>query len=319
MSKNKSVITVTMAPTLERLCKVPRIVLGGDHAPATAKISAGGPGLFVAKALGVLEASLGDSALVVGLVGGCSGDRIAEELARSSVKAELVRIRGESPALLSFFDENAALSTRFLEPCPEVGDDELDELLDLLRRLAPGFKVACLCGPLLPGAPRDFYARLVSLFRAYGVKAIMDATGDCLKASLGQKPAAVMLGLGALSELAGFVVSTVNEAIDAAGSLVARGVGLAAVFMGGRGALILNRLEAVLAEFSASAPFKFNGPGDSFLAALAWSMAMESDIEEMARAAVAASAAAALSPQPGIFSLANYKAIAPKVAVTRLA
>jgi 1-phosphofructokinase family hexose kinase len=304
-----------MNPALEKHYLVPRLAPGGRSEAQRAESFAGGGGPAVARTL----SALGADYLLAAVLGGQNGSLIEEELEKTGARAALVRSESDSPLRISVFDQHSSLKTVISEPGIIDSDEETEEIMALLRRAAAGAKVACLSGPPAKGAPKDVYARLVALFRAHGVKTVVDAPAETLEASLWQKPHAIKPNLEELSFLAKEQVSEVNQVIDAAGRLVARGVGLAAVSMGARGALLINRREAVWVAPPKLAKVALSGCGYSLSGALAFAMALEMSLEDTARIAVAASAASALTPAPGGFKMAHFEAISREVSITRLA
>ena len=150
-------------PSVDRLVEVDAVTVGTIHRPAFALAVPGGKGLNAARA----AVALGARATVVAIVGGRSGDWIAERLAELGVDASLVRdaTGGETRTCLSVLDRSTGRLTEFYESGVAVGPATWTAFEDAVAaELAPGDVSAVVCsGSLPPGSPADGYARIVRL------------------------------------------------------------------------------------------------------------------------------------------------------------
>jgi tagatose 6-phosphate kinase len=308
------IATVTMNASLDKEYRVGRLEPGGSVVVDEVRFSAGGRGLNVARAL----VALGAEVLALGVVGGRNGALIREDLDRSGIGHDFTESRAESRCRLSIADESTGRRTELVEPGPELEAEAMEDLRTRFRAAAGNCRVVAVSGGLPPGAPMEFYRGLASVGRSSGAAVILDTGGAALKAALSARPDVIKPNLDELRQMVGRPISGREDILEAAGRLVAGGVGLAVVSMGPAGALFYSReeiLEAVPPKVE-EAPA---GCGDCLVAGLALAISEGRSLEDSARLAVAVSAAGAMAPRRGGFDAAKVDEVLPQVAVTRLA
>ena len=172
------IVTVTLNPALDLTYAVDALVPHGTHRVITVAERPGGKGLNVAR---VLQA-LGEPVLATGLLGGATGDRVAQLLAAEGVRSSFVRIGGETRRTVAVVDR--ADATGFWEPGPTVTPGEWSLFVAEFRELLGPATVVTLSGSLPPGVPIDAYASLIALATAVNVPTVLDTSGPALRAGL---------------------------------------------------------------------------------------------------------------------------------------
>ena len=301
--------TVTLNLALDVTYRVDSLVVGGSHRVTEIRQRAGGKGVNVAR----VAATLGHQVLALGFVGGLTGEIVAAELFDAGLTALLTPIAGETRRTVAIVNDADGDATIFNEPGPSVSADEWRAFHDRMPWARLGV-LAC-SGSLPPGLPADAYAELAVRARHHDVLSVIDAGGDALAAAA-RAGAVVRSNAAELREALGNDVP-VGEG---ARQLVDSGATAAVITDGARGMVAASKLgswRALPVEQVAGNP---TGAGDACTAVVAAAIAgsPEPDWPEVLKAAVAASAAAVLTPVAGDIDLAAYRRWQPQVVVQSL-
>jgi 1-phosphofructokinase len=184
-------------------------------------------------------------------------------LLADAVPITAVPVRGATRVNVSLVEPDGTV-TKVNEPGPQLGPDDVDAILAAASAAAgPGWIVGC--GSLPPGAPVDFYARLVALATP-GRRIAVDTSGDALGAAVCAGAALVKPNTAELEELVGRPLSTIGDVITAAREVVQRGCGSGLVSLGPDGALLVDAYTASHAEASVEDVINTVGAGDALLA-----------------------------------------------------
>ncbi|GAA2794258.1 1-phosphofructokinase family hexose kinase [Kribbella solani] len=297
--------TVTLNLALDVTYEVDELVVGGSHRVDRTRQRAGGKGVNVAR----VAATLGHQVLVLGFVGGVTGELVAEELFDAGLTALLTPIAGETRRTVAIINGSDGDATIFNEAGPTVSGDEWRAFLDRMPWGRLG--VLSCSGSLPPGLPADAYAELAVHARHHDVLSVIDTGGDALTAAA--RAGAVVRANA--SELRAAVGDA--EVEDGAAELVALGATAAVITDGPRGMVAASKKgvwRALPVETVRGNP---TGAGDACTAVVAAAVAesAEPDWTIVLKSAVAASAAAVLTPVAGDIDLGAYRRWQPQVSV----
>ena len=170
------ILTVTLNAAIDRTVAVPNFRLGRRHRAVESRTVAGGKGINVARALGLL----GHPVIATGFVGGPTGTRVLEQLRDEAILTDFTRIAGETRINLAVIDPTSGEQSEINERGPAVSPEEVVRFVRRLDYLAAGAKICVLAGTLPPGAADDLYARLVKDLRERGVLVVLDAEGESM-------------------------------------------------------------------------------------------------------------------------------------------
>jgi 1-phosphofructokinase/tagatose 6-phosphate kinase len=174
------ILTVTLNAAIDRTVAVPNFRQGHRHRAVESRTVAGGKGINVARALGLL----GRPVIATGLAGGATGARVLELLEEESVLTDFTRIRAETRTNLAVIDPTSNEQTEINERGPEVGAEEIERFFERLDYLARGARICVLAGSLPPGADPELYARLVKGLRERSIHSVLDAEGEAMLSGL---------------------------------------------------------------------------------------------------------------------------------------
>lgn len=300
--------TVTLNLALDVTYGVDELVVGGSHRVADIRQRAGGKGVNVAR----VAAALGHEVLALGFVGGVTGEIVAEELFDAGLTALLTPIRGETRRTVAIVNGADGDATIFNEAGPTVSADEWRAFHDRMPWARLGV-LAC-SGSVPPGLPADAYAEIAVRARHHNVLTVIDVGGEALIAAA-KAGAVVRSNAAELREALGEL--SVEEG---ARQLVTAGATAAVITDGARGMVAASNKgawRAMPVERVAGNP---TGAGDACTAVVAAAVAEspEPDWPEVLRSAVAASAAAVLTPVAGDIDVSAYRRWQPQVAVQSL-
>jgi 1-phosphofructokinase family hexose kinase len=253
------IVTLTPNPSIDRTLSIPVLERGGLIRATAARAEAGGKGVNVSRVL----AAQGYPSVAVVPLSAASGAVFVSLLGRVP-PVEPVSIAGDMRINISLVEADGTV-TKVNEPGPVLDEYEVDALLE--RAIATGSRADWLVasGSLPPGVPADFYARVARSLPSR-VRVAVDADGDALRACLGQPLALIKPNHAELERLVGRALATLGEVIEAAGEVVAAGIGSVLVSLGPDGAVLVDASGATHAEARIDDLQNTVGAGDALLA-----------------------------------------------------
>lgn len=190
---------VCLNPALDVTHHVPAVDWAGVNRPSAVHARPGGKGLNVARTL----RALGAEVLVMGLVGGTTGEAVTAELAALAVPAAFTWVRGETRRTFTVVDGRTGTAALFSEPGPRIAADGYAEFCDRYTSLLAGCGAVVMSGSLPPGLPPGTYAELIAMAAAAGVPVLLDAHGEALRLGAAAGPDIVKPNLAELEAFAG--------------------------------------------------------------------------------------------------------------------
>lgn len=273
------IVTVTPNPSIDRTIQIDRLDRGRMIRARAATSEAAGKGLNVSLALATEGV---DTSAVLPLA--ADSATVYLRLLADAVPITAVPIKGAARVNVSLVEPDGTV-TKVNEPGPQLGPDDVEAILAAASAIAgSGWVVGC--GSLPPGAPVDFYARLIAL-GSEDRRIAVDTSGEALGAAVCAGTALVKPNTAELEELVGRPLATIGDVIAAARELIERGAHAVLVSLGPDGALLVDARTASHAEASIDDVVNTVGAGDALLAgflaagggsdalgnAIAWSVA----------------------------------------------
>ena len=234
------VVTFTANPALDMQMVFDMPRLGELNRAQRVRYEASGKGLNVARALTYLE----HPAVAVAPLGGAFGDMIAEAVMGSGVNLRAitaaptrcnVKVIDLDGTLSEFNTAGETLDVVTWQACQDTIAHALTDTppSDAHR---PQQRYLVLSGSLPPGVDTDAYAALTQTWQAQGVRVVVDASGDALRAAYDARPWLLKPNQDELATL-GYPVTTLEQARAAAMTLQASGVANVIVTLGAQGAV----------------------------------------------------------------------------------
>lgn len=289
------VLAITPNPALDLTWHADRLIVGGSHRVAAARLRAGGKGVNVAR----VAQQQGTPAVVVTTAGGATGAELVQDVEASGIPHRIVSVAGDTRCTATIVDESSGDAMILLEPGVALTGPEWRALLEAAEAEAQDAAVLTVSGSLPPDPPASAMADFVAIARRRGIPSIVDSSGPALLAAAAAGAAVLKPNRAELAEATG-----IADPVAAARSLLGGGTGLVLVSLGGDGMLAVTSAPVVhharLPEVLAGNP---TGAGDAAVAAVACALARGvDDPDALLRTAVAWSAAAVLEPVAGSLS-----------------
>jgi 1-phosphofructokinase len=285
------IVTLTPNPSIDRAVFVDALRPGEVHRATSSRIDPGGKGVNVSRAL----AAQGADTVAILPIGGPEGRLLDGLLDTAGVAHESVPVSGGVRMNISVLEPDGT-TTKLNEPGPPLTDPEVAALLDMTleRSSSAGWVVGC--GSMPPGAPADLYAVLVRRVRERGGRVAIDSSGASFSAAVAATPHLIKPNHEELAELVGHPLPSLGDVHAAARDLVAHGIEVVAVSLGGDGALLVTADEVVHARASITTPLSTVGAGDCMLAGLLHGLSSGLPADAALAAAVTWGAAAVTLP-----------------------
>lgn len=311
------ILTVTLNAAVDKTYRVDHFTLDRVHRTGEFRVAAGGKGINVAR----VYHALGGEALATGFLGGYNGRYIARAARDEGIPTRIVRTAEESRVCIAIVDPAACTQTEVNEAGPHVRPTEVTALRRLFRRLLSEtpFEFVTLSGSIPPGVPDTIYAELIEIARRAGVRCVLDASGEPLRAGFAARPWMVKPNGYELAMLTGCSMSTVDERemLAQIRTLAGTGPEVVAVTLGSKGCLCV--AEGGAAAWRAVPPHiafvSAVGSGDSFLGAFLWALGQRWTLPEALRLAVGAGAANATVYGSGFCCAESIHALAARTCV----
>jgi len=283
------IYTLSLNPALDRELTVPAFTFDKVVRASTVRVDCGGKGFNVSRAL----AALGVESIALGFVGGATGERLTVGLAELGIHTDFAQVAGETRTNISIVTEDHAHYLKVNDPGPTITTAEQTALLQKIRALAQPGDWWVLAGSLPPGVPTTFYAEVIRLVQSAGAQAVLDTSGEPLRAGCAARPFLVKPNAAEASELTGTRVTSPEEAREAIGKIHPLGVQNVVISLGRAGALYSDGKNIWQAKPPAVDERNPIGAGDALVAGLVWGLSHDYSGPEVLRWGVACGAAAA--------------------------
>lgn len=261
-SRALEVLTVTLNPAIDRTVTIRDFAAGKVNRVEQYEDSAGGKGVNVAITL----ADAGNAVAVTGLLGRENATIFTDLFVRKGIADQFVRIAGRTRVGIKIIDPQQGQTTDINFPGPTPDPAALDAVQARLAEATAPWAV--LAGSLPPGVDPAIYRDMVSTLKAGGRRVVLDTSGAPLQAAIEAAPHIIKPNFHELETLVGTALPDRAAVIQAARVLLARGVELVVVSMGGDGALFLAAEQALIARPPAVEVRSTVGAGDAMVAGI---------------------------------------------------
>ncbi|WP_036037578.1 1-phosphofructokinase family hexose kinase [Bradyrhizobium yuanmingense] len=309
------IVTLTINPAVDISTSVKKMVPYTKMRCAEPQRDPGGGGINVARVL----QRLGLEATAVYPAGGSTGQTLTALVEREAVRSIVIPTSNDTREDITVFDETSREQFRLVFPGALLKELEWQQCLDTISRVSPQAAFVIASGSLPPGAPADFYGRVVRAAKG-AAKVIVDTSGASLKSALEAGVYLIKPNLREFQELTGISCADEPLLVEAGRRLLGRyRIEIIALSMGPGGALLLTRDIALRANGLPIEPVSVSGAGDSFLGAMVSSLANGDNLDTALRYGVAGGSAALLNPGTELCLGADVHRLAANVTITTIA
>lgn len=307
----RMIYTLTPNPSIDRSIMLPEIRFNSVLRSQRVRLDWGGKGFNVSRAL----AQFGIETVALAWVGGGAGKMLADGLQRLGIHTDFVWVDEETRTNTMIIEEQGDWHIKVNEPGPPISASDIQQLTAKAEAYAKKGDLWVLSGSLPPDVPATFYADLIRLFNARGVKVYFDASGDSLRYGCQAAPYLVKPNIPEASAIVGFAIEDEEDAKRAALPFLRMGVDNFALTMGSMGLLLANQSEMVYAVSPKIIAHNAAGSGDALMAALIYGQIQEMPLTELARWAVATGSASVETQGVSEFSLDRIQDLMPQIEV----
>jgi 1-phosphofructokinase family hexose kinase len=308
------ILSLTLNPAVDKTFFVRSFAPGEINRVASSQIDPGGKGINVSRVVH----RLGHATVAFGFLAGSLGGIVARALDDEGVAHRFCWVPGETRLDAIVVDETAGRSTKLYDRGPEIAQGRLAALLDDVRHWLPSCRVLVGAGSLPPGVPAGVYADLLQEASRVGVQTILDADGDTLRLGLAGKPSVIKPNVEEAEKLLGRRLPDLPAVAAAARELLPRGLRVAIISMGARGAVCATQ-DRVLHVIPPRVQSRSTvGSGDSLVAGLAIALATGADLVEGLRLGTAAGAATAMTAGTQLGTREDVERLLPSVEIRDL-
>lgn len=307
------ITTITFNPAIDKRYQVSEVSLGQVNRVDKLIYGAGGKGINCTRVI----SQLGYEVTATGFLGGFNGEFILHQLEKMKVNSCFTRIHGETRICIAVADSHEN-HTEFLEPGPTVQPDEYSNWLRSFDELLDITEAVTMSGSLPKGLAKDTYKQIITRANNKGVKCFLDTSGEALLHGVEAKPYFIKPNSDEISYITGKSANSIGELANAIKELLAKGVSVVTVSLGGEGSLTgyKNKLyKAVVPKIDAVNPV---GSGDSFTAGMAIATAKGMGIKDAIAFSSACGTANALEDKTGYVNKHKVEEIFREVQIIEL-
>jgi 1-phosphofructokinase family hexose kinase len=309
-------LIITPNPALDRTMVFPGLRLGAVQRTDDVVVAAGGKGLNVARA----ARTLGQDARVCAPLGGLTGELVARLAESEGLTGRWSRhAAGETRTCILLVDPEGGDATALNESGPVLAADDWEAFRAAALSASVGARLCLVSGSLPRGVAPEKLGGLLGDLAAAGRRAIIDTSGAALTAALAARPYGVKVNGAELAAALGREeVTDIADAATALAELRARGIDLAVVSLGARGAVAADHTGSWWACPPPIRLVSTVGCGDSLLAGMATGLLRGLLLPEALRLGVACGSADALTIGGGRLDLADVERLAESTLQSKL-
>jgi len=305
------IYTITLNPAVDRELTVPAIEFDTVLRATAWRVDCGGKGFNVSRML----KALGTDSVALGFAGGRAGELLRDGLESLGIATDFIWIAGETRTNVSIVNEVHDRYLKVNEPGPAIAAAAQEALLTQVQRLARPGDWWVLAGSLPPGLPASIYADLIRIVQEAGGDAVLDSSGQALRAGCAARPFLVKPNDAEAGQITGLPVDTTAAVVAAAQAITELGVANVIISLGKKGALLAGGTGTWLATTVPIREANPIGAGDSMVGGLVWALNQGYNLPEALRWAIACGAATASMAGTAVGSPALVEELAPKVEI----
>jgi len=285
------IATVTLNPALDKKIFVDTLLFNDTNHIQKVNTDIGGKGINASRML----KELGCPTVTLGFVGGHTGKFVEHVLTTQSIATDFVHVDDETRTNFDILESDNAVPTAFDAPGPTVSEDDIDELLVKVRKIARKSDMVILGGSLTRGLPVDFYARLVAQVKEAGSRAILDSDGEAMCKGMEAVPFMIKPNKDETRHLTGIDINFDADLKQALDTLAKNGIQLVIISLGAKGAAARTDDGIWFADPPKVKAVSTIGSGDSMVAGIASVVSRGGSISDALRWGTAAGAATAMN------------------------
>lgn len=308
------IATLTLNPSVDQHLTVRKLEKDDALRAVEVEWYAGGKGVNVARVIH----ELGGKTCAFGFVGGFPGKMLTSWLDRAGLPHRFTELEGDTRINTTITDLSDRTQTHVRVAGPRVRRKDLARLTQAVSRLKPVPKYWALGGSLPPGAPNNFYRKLIHKLEAAGAQCALDTDDEALHEGLDATPFLIKPNEHEFERLTGVKAGSDAKIVAAARKVVAKGTAVVMVSLGPRGAVVVSKDDVFRVNTPRVKVKSKVGAGDSTIAGTLVALERGASLREAVRCGVAAGTAAVLTEGTQLCDRRQVKRIFPRITVVSL-
>jgi tagatose 6-phosphate kinase len=308
------ILTVTPNPCVDKTVFIDDLKVGTFIRSSRCTCVPGGKGNNCARAVTIL----GRVAKAMVIVGGHPGAHVVEMIEQQDgIHCVPMWVKSQTRTITTVLEEPIQRQTAFFEPGSRVTDDEFEDLKRLFAREVRGSNIVTFNGTVCDPSIKTLYRDIIPIAKAADAITILDSYGPEFALGIKAIPYMVKPNVAEAQGFVGFPLDSVQAYWKAIDIFHAKGVELVVLSLGKDGALVSRGEERFHAMPPAIKEVNPVGSGDALVAGFAVGLMERMPLVEMAKLAIAAGAANAMSWEIGHFALQEVESLVPEVRIIR--
>jgi len=312
--KRTKIVTITLNPAIDQTLYFPQFHVGQVNRVGKERLDPAGKGINVAKVL----RSLGHDVAVSGFLGRDNENIFDHYFQAQEISNHFIKVDGATRVNTKIVDESSGEVSELNFPGIHCGATSLQELENVLKKLAVDAKFFVLSGSLPEEAPQAIYRKFIEILKRSDCKVFLDTSGGALTEGIKAKPYAIKPNLEELKQLMGHSVDQELDLFKAIDTLISGGITKVVISLGGKGALVADKTQRLLVRPLEVKVSSTVGAGDALVAGLVYGEALGMSLIEQARWATAVAAASLAQPGTQAGRLKDVEKLLPKVIIEEL-
>lgn len=306
------VLSVCLSPCIDVNIEVDSLNVGMSHKIISKRVFFTGKAINVAIGL----ARLKKDSFATGFMYEENGHQFETELHKEGVIYKFVWNNGRVRENYKFVD-NKSMLTEIDDISPEVSLSKQEELIELVRQIAPSCSAVVVSGGLAKGMAPNYYAKILKAVPD-NVKKVVDSEGERLAEALRCGADLVKPNLEELERTLKRSLSTSEEQIAGCKELLKMGAKRVLLSLGKNGAIITDGDRAYYCKSVNVAMNSTVGAGDAMVAAATIALSEGGSLQNILKCGVAAGTAAVTTPDSISFCYEKYNEILSALTVEEI-
>jgi 1-phosphofructokinase len=308
------IVTITLNPAVDQTLYFTQFKVGQVNRVGGVRLDPAGKGINVAKVM----KSLGQNVAVSGFLGRDNNEIFKEYFQAQDITDHFIRVNGATRVNTKIVDETSGQVSEINFPGLHYGPSDLQDLENVIKKLAEEAKFFVLSGSLPEEAPVDIFREFTEMLKSYNCKVFLDTSGAALAEGIKAKPYAIKPNLDELKQLMGHSLERERDVLNAVDTIIAGGIAKVVISQGGKGALVADGTQWLIVRAPEVKVSSTVGAGDALVAGLLYGEVQGMTLVEQARWATAVAAASVAQPGTQAGKLNDVRKLLPNVIIEEM-
>lgn len=306
---SEKILCVTPNVALDRTLLVPDFEIGKILRIDKGIAVPGGKGLNVLRAIKIM----GGNPVAMGLLGGYTGQMIAETVKQDGYEASWTWYEGVTRTCTILISADGAATV--INESGRIKPEDWTSLVDDICTAAEDANIICVSGSIPNGAPDYAPSDLIESLNRQNKQVWIDSSGHVLENAIEARPYAIKVNGDEIGAVLEQTVDDFPSAVQAGRYLITMDIQIVVITLGKQGAVLISKDFAMMAHAPKIKLVDPIGSGDSVLAGIVQWLAAGHSLPDALKAGVAAGTANALFAGGAQFTRDSFDSILAQVSI----